>query len=273
MVRVSERRGANAITRRRARTAGVEASGPVGVKETLQSRTDPVGQCDLAPGIGGHAHVAQARRDEDLVVTADVDLGGDRGAPEPRDPRDERELVVELRGRSKAELRVGDDRVEAPLDHLLPGPHGLAPQLGERDVAVEEVVRVEDDALRVALAVAHAQRIHERLGHRAHTLSPQRRGGGSSALVARLRERERCTICEMRAGTYSIVARDRDTGELGVAVQSHWFSVGSVVSWARPGVGAVATQSVAEVAHGPNALERLAEGLGAAGAPVAAPRP
>ena len=70
----------------------------------------------------------------------------------------------------------------------------------------------------------------------------------------------------MRNGTYSIVARDRATGELGVAVQSHWFSVGSVVSWARPGVGAVATQSVAEVAHGPNALEHLGRGLDAAGA-------
>ena len=64
----------------------------------------------------------------------------------------------------------------------------------------------------------------------------------------------------MRAGTYSIVARDRDTGELGVAVQSHWFSVGSVVSWAQPGVGAAATQSVADVAHGPNTLARIAEG-------------
>jgi uncharacterized Ntn-hydrolase superfamily protein len=64
----------------------------------------------------------------------------------------------------------------------------------------------------------------------------------------------------MRRGTYSIVARDADTGELGVAVQSHWFSVGSVVSWARPGVGAAATQSVAEIAHGPGALDRLAEG-------------
>ncbi len=70
----------------------------------------------------------------------------------------------------------------------------------------------------------------------------------------------------MRHGTYSIVARDAATGELGVAVQSHWFSVGSVVSWARPGVGAVATQSVAEVAHGPNVLERLAQGRDAAGA-------
>ena len=42
--------------------------------------------------------------------------------------------------------------------------------------------------------------------------------------------------------TYSIVARDAETGELGVAVQSHWFSVGSNVIWAEPGVGAVATQ-------------------------------
>ncbi len=67
----------------------------------------------------------------------------------------------------------------------------------------------------------------------------------------------------MRRGTYSIVARDSLSGELGVAVQSHWFAVGSVVAWARPGVGAVATQSVAEVAHGPNTLERLGEGLGA----------
>ncbi len=66
----------------------------------------------------------------------------------------------------------------------------------------------------------------------------------------------------MRNGTYSIVARDPLTGELGVAVQSHWFSVGSVVAWARPGVGAVATQSVAEVAHGPNALQRMQDGLG-----------
>ena len=70
----------------------------------------------------------------------------------------------------------------------------------------------------------------------------------------------------MRRGTYSIVARDPATGELGVAVQSHWFSVGSVVAWARPGVGAVATQSVAEIAHGPGALDGIAEGLGAAAA-------
>ena len=44
--------------------------------------------------------------------------------------------------------------------------------------------------------------------------------------------------------TYSIVARDAETGELGVAVQSCYFSVGTEVSWARPGVGAVAIQAM-----------------------------
>lgn len=63
--------------------------------------------------------------------------------------------------------------------------------------------------------------------------------------------------------TYSIVARDPDTGELGVAVQSHWFSVGSIVTWARPGVGAVATQANAEVSYGPRALDLLAAGTSA----------
>jgi uncharacterized Ntn-hydrolase superfamily protein len=65
-------------------------------------------------------------------------------------------------------------------------------------------------------------------------------------------------------GTYSIVALDPDTGELGVAVQSHWFSVGSLCPWARPGIGAVATQSVVEPAHGPHALDRLERGEDAA---------
>ncbi|HEY1516096.1 MAG TPA: DUF1028 domain-containing protein [Solirubrobacteraceae bacterium] len=60
--------------------------------------------------------------------------------------------------------------------------------------------------------------------------------------------------------TYSIVAGDRDTGELGVAVQSHWFSVGSLVTWARPGIGAVATQANVDPAYGPRALDLLAGG-------------
>ncbi len=60
--------------------------------------------------------------------------------------------------------------------------------------------------------------------------------------------------------TYSLVARDPASGELGVAVQSHWFSVGSIVTWARAGVGAVVTQSVAEPAYGERLLARLARG-------------
>src|SRR4051812_49893599 len=58
-----------------------------------------------------------------------------------------------------------------------------------------------------------------------------------------------------RLGTYSIVARDPDTLDLGVAVQSHWFSVGSVVPWLAPAVGAVATQSVPLPNGGPRLLE------------------
>jgi len=64
--------------------------------------------------------------------------------------------------------------------------------------------------------------------------------------------------------TYSIVARDAATGELGVAVQSHWFSVGSSVTWAEAGVGAVATQSFVNPAYGPRGLELMKSGLSAA---------
>jgi uncharacterized Ntn-hydrolase superfamily protein len=60
--------------------------------------------------------------------------------------------------------------------------------------------------------------------------------------------------------TYSIVARDADTGELGVAVQSHWFSVGSMVIWAEPGVGAVATQSFVDPSYGPLGLQLMRAG-------------
>jgi uncharacterized Ntn-hydrolase superfamily protein len=63
--------------------------------------------------------------------------------------------------------------------------------------------------------------------------------------------------------TYSIVARDPATGEMGVAVQSHWFSVGSIVSWAEAGVGAVATQSLVDPAYGPLGLELMRAGRGA----------
>jgi len=63
--------------------------------------------------------------------------------------------------------------------------------------------------------------------------------------------------------TYSIVARDAASGEMGVAVQSHWFSVGSIVTWAEAGVGAVATQSFVDPAYGPRGLELMKSGLSA----------
>jgi uncharacterized Ntn-hydrolase superfamily protein len=64
--------------------------------------------------------------------------------------------------------------------------------------------------------------------------------------------------------TYSIVARDPASGEIGVAVQSHWFAVGNGVLWAEPGVGAVATQSFAEPEYGRKGLERMRGGTTAA---------
>jgi uncharacterized Ntn-hydrolase superfamily protein len=60
--------------------------------------------------------------------------------------------------------------------------------------------------------------------------------------------------------TFSIVARDPETGDLGVAVQSHYFSVGPIVPWAEPGVGAVATQSLVEVSYGPKGLQMMSSG-------------
>lgn len=73
----------------------------------------------------------------------------------------------------------------------------------------------------------------------------------------------RAAAAERPVHTFSIVARDSVTGQLGVAVQSHWFSVGSVVAWAEAGVGAVATQSFAEPAYGPRGLALLRSGLDA----------
>jgi uncharacterized Ntn-hydrolase superfamily protein len=68
------------------------------------------------------------------------------------------------------------------------------------------------------------------------------------------------------AHTFSIVARDVRTGEMAVGVQSHWFSVGTIVSWGESGVGVVATQSFVNPAYGPNGLKLMSEGQHAADA-------
>lgn len=81
--------------------------------------------------------------------------------------------------------------------------------------------------------------------------------------IARADDADTATADAPRAirpvATYSIVARDAQ-GNLGVAVQSHWFSVGTVVPWARSGVGAVATQSLADIRYGPMGLELMGGG-------------
>jgi len=66
--------------------------------------------------------------------------------------------------------------------------------------------------------------------------------------------------------TYSVVARDTATGQLGVAAQSCYFALGSVLPWARAGVGAVATQSMVDPGYGPRCLDLLADGVAAADA-------
>ncbi|MBU1014075.1 MAG: DUF1028 domain-containing protein [Bacteroidetes bacterium] len=68
---------------------------------------------------------------------------------------------------------------------------------------------------------------------------------------------------EKFAHTFSIVARDKTTGEMAVGVQSHWFSVGTLVSWGKSGVGVVATQSFVNPAFGPEGLKLMEEGKNA----------
>jgi uncharacterized Ntn-hydrolase superfamily protein len=63
--------------------------------------------------------------------------------------------------------------------------------------------------------------------------------------------------------TYSIVSRDPVTGDLGVAVQSHWFGAGEEVMWAQSGAGAIATQASVDVSYGPNGLALMQSGLSA----------
>jgi uncharacterized Ntn-hydrolase superfamily protein len=82
-------------------------------------------------------------------------------------------------------------------------------------------------------------------------------------LVAQTNRPDKPLAPSSLAHTYSIVARDPDTGQLGVAVQSNWFSVGAIVPWAEAGVGAVATQSFVEPAYGPLGLALMRAGKSA----------
>src|SRR5207248_3701279 len=110
------------------------------------------------------------------------------------------------------------------------------------------------------------QRGRHHAGRRSGQCAGHAEGGraGHRLVEGRSQEVLRQRVCEEgQAMTYSIVARDPDTGELGVAVQSMYFQVGPVVPWAEAGVGAVATQSVVNVAFGPLGLELMRGGLSA----------
>lgn len=71
------------------------------------------------------------------------------------------------------------------------------------------------------------------------------------------------TYKDQFAHTFSIVARDKASGEMAVGVQSHWFSVGTIVAWGKSGVGVVATQSFVNPAYGPKGLQLMEEGISA----------
>ena len=90
------------------------------------------------------------------------------------------------------------------------------------------------------------------------TLTPKSSAQSNEAQGAQTRPRPLRPV-----HTYSIVARDEATGELGVAVQSHWFSVGPIVPWAEAGVGAVATQSFVDPSYGKLGLDLMRLGRSA----------
>lgn len=88
----------------------------------------------------------------------------------------------------------------------------------------------------------------------------------SSSLIAQTRAPDRALPRDTLAwptGTFSILAYDPETGDIGCAVQSRVFSVGNGVCWAEAGVGAAATQAVVDVSYGPQALAALRSGLSA----------
>jgi uncharacterized Ntn-hydrolase superfamily protein len=94
--------------------------------------------------------------------------------------------------------------------------------------------------------------------------APDRLPEATEGMLDRMNERPSSLTQRRPVATYSIVARDSATGQMGVAVQSHWFSVGSVVPWAEAGVGAVATQSFVDPRYGPLGLELMRHGRTAA---------
>src|SRR5207302_1553819 len=117
-----------------------------------------------------------------------------------------------------------------------------------------------------ALRAAHdeGRPVVVRAGSAEEVLAALRRPEVASVLVPEsARELLDLDLVELTYGTYSIVACDLDAGRWGVATQSKFLAVGSLVPWAEPGVGAIATQAYANPRYGPDGLALLREGLSA----------
>lgn len=82
-------------------------------------------------------------------------------------------------------------------------------------------------------------------------------------LISFFSQSQKNTYSDSFSHTYSIVAKDSNTGEMAVGVQSHWFSVGTLVSWGKSGVGVVATQSFVNPSYGPEGLNLMENGSSA----------
>jgi len=136
-----------------------------------------------------------------------------------------------------------------------PSPGDTAPGFGGPGGTWDANYGVAMRGLRLCLAVAIGICVAE------STSSGQTTGGTSGPPST---QGEAAAQVAGKAGplahTFSIVARDPVTGEMGVAVQSHWFSVGSIVTWAEAGVGAVATQSFVDPSYGFKGLELMRGG-------------
>lgn len=150
--------------------------------------------------------------------------------------------IMSPRGGAVVDYRRADGEVVKVRTELAPGAIGQFFDSGDGDKRM--VYRMRPDG-RLALEV--------------EVLSEKLRDPFTYTWVYRPVE-EPDTLRGRPVHTYSIVALDPETGQLGVAVQSHWFSVGPLVPWAEPGVGAVATQSFVDVSYGPLGLEMMKAG-------------
>ncbi len=173
---------------------------------------------------------------------------GSRGDGEPA-----RDMVSDARIRRRLRLhghgaRVAPDRPSELLDHAM----GNADPTSDREGIL---MRFE------SRSIAGGARPGPRIGRGAAWLV-------AAALLSAVAPQAARAIPPL-AATFSIVARDTTTGEIGVGVSSHWFSVGTSVPWAEANVGAVATQSFVEKAYGPNLLARMRRGERATDALVA----